>query len=723
MTTVTVHQIESLRDVVERITGVPQPERVPDAIIRDADRVELVDVAPAALRDRLAEGVVYPAERIDAELSNFFRIGNLSALRELALLWLADDVDDAVRSYRTEHRIETTWEARERVVVALAGGPEDELLIRRAARIAARSGTRDLIAVHIGDPQRISQPHNAQELEAASELVASLGGSLHRLVATSIAGALIEFSRSVNASQLVIGVRRRGWIATLVGGARISSAVIRQAGDIDVHIVSHASRVTGRLPRARGTLGWRRRVAGAAVAVVGIPALAAALTPFRSTESLATDVLAFQLLVVVVALVGGIWPALVAALVAGVTLNYFFIDPLYTLTIRSLRDVVAIGIFVIVAALVSIVVDEASRRSRAARRSAAEAQTLVSVAGAVISGTDALATLIDRLRQTFGLTSVLLLENGITTHSSRDGERARDDDVETTITLGEGAQLYLRGAPLSASERTIVGAFASQVTAALIQRRLASEAEAARPLAEADRMRSALLASVGHDVRRPLASATAAVTALRLGDEQLSVADRADLVQTAEDSLRGLATLLTDLLDVSRLQAGYLGVELAPVSVDDLVAGALDELAVGPSHIDLNLAPVAAVTADAILARRALVNLIDNALRHSPEGERPVISSSTFRGRVQVRVIDRGVGVPPDRHAEMFVPFQRMTDTDNESGLGLGLALSKGFIEVMGGTLEPEDTPGGGLTMVIELPDASAPSPERGGGGGAHPLG
>lgn len=711
MTTVNVQHIESLTDVVERVTGAPQRETVPDAVLREADRIELVDVAPRALRERLAEGLVYPAERIDAALGNYFRLGNLTALRELALLWLADEVDETLRIYRRDNGIEATWEARERVVVAVTGGPEGDTLIRRAARIAARAGTRELIAVHIGEPDGLTSA-SAPHLEANEALVTSLGGSLHRLISSNVAGALIEFARSVDATQLVIGVSRRSRLNAALGGASISAAVIRQAGDIDVHIVSHGVVGHRRLPRARGALDARRRLLGFVIAGIALPLLTLVLAPNRSPDSLVTDVLLFQLVVVVVAVVGGIWPALTTGVIGGLVLNYFFTEPLYSLSVRSLREIAAIAIFVIVAIIVSIIVDQAARRDRAARRSAAEARTLVSVAGAVISGTDALSTLVERLRDTFGLSSVLIIDRGEVTHSARDAARVDESDVETSIPLGEGAQLYLRGAPLTPSERGILGAFVSQLAAALLQRRLSAEVAAARPVAEADRMRSALLASVGHDVRRPLASATAAVSALRSPSLDLDAADRDALLQTADESLGALSELLTNLLDVSRLQAGALGVDLAPVSVDELVSDALDELDAGPADITIDLDAGAVVMADAVLARRALVNLVANAQRFAPAATPPAVTASRWKDRVQLRVIDAGPGVPADRRDEIFLPFQRTTDTDNTTGLGLGLALSKGFIEAMGGTLEAEDTPGGGLTMVIDLP--GAPDSEEG---------
>ncbi|MDR6970860.1 ATP-binding protein [Leifsonia shinshuensis] len=724
ISTVNIQHIESLNDVVEQITGVPQRETIPDAVLRRADRIELVDLAPQALRDRLAEGVVYPAARVDAALSNYFRLGNLTALRELALLWLADEVDSALQQYRAEHGIAGTWEARERVVVALTGGPEGETLLRRGARIAARSSGGELLAVHVSsqDGLREAAPGVLANQRA---LVEQLGGSYHQVVGDDIPRALVEFARGESATQLVIGVSRRSRLSALLTGPGIGATVIRESGDIDVHIVSHA-RAGGRfsLPRPRGGLTVRRRVYGFLLALIGGPLLTLLLTSVRSGESMTADVLSYQLLVVVVALVGGIWPALFAALLSGLTLDFFFVDPLYTITVGEPLHLLALILFVIIAALVSLVVDQAARRSRAALRAAAEAELLATVAGGVIRGEDAVQALVTRTREAFGLGGVRLVLHGA---DGADEVLASDGDAPLSepaqrlpVRTGQESRagearggpegrvfLELRGRDLEAGDRRLLSAIVAQLEAALEHRELTAAAAELAPLAEADRVRTALLAAVGHDLRRPLAAATAAVTTLRQSDLTLSDEDREALLETAEDSLQGLAGLVTDLLDASRVQAGVLAVSLAPTELDDVILPALDELGVGPGDVELDLSPdVPPLLADGVLLQRVLVNLLGNALRYSPEGARPVLAASEFAGTVQLRVVDRGPGIPAERREAVFAPFQRLSDTDNDSGIGLGLALSKGFVEGMGGTLDVEDTPGGGLTMVVSLPAA-----------------
>ncbi|TXN32177.1 ATP-binding protein [Lacisediminihabitans profunda] len=703
ISTVNIQHIDSLNDVVQSITGVTQRETIPDSVLRSADQIEVVDLAPEALRTRLSGGQIYPAGTIDAALSNYFRLGNLTALRELALLWLADEVDVALQEYRNEHGIRGKWEARERVVVALPGGAEGETLIRRGARIAARSSGGQLLAVHVASSDGLAESNPAALLSQRT-LVESLGGSYHQVVGDSTPTALVEFARGVNATQLVIGVSRRSRLTAFLTGQGIGATVIRASGDIDVHIVSHASAGTLQLPRSRGALTVRRRLGGFVLAVLGLPLLTLLLSSFRSAESLVSEVLAFQLLIVVVALVGGIWPAVTAAVFAGLALDYFFVEPLYRVTIANPLHLLALLIFLIIAVLVSLVVDQAASRSRAAKRSAAEAETLATVAGSIIRGENAVEALANRLREVFGMTSVTvnykdtqLYEAGAVTSG--------DNDKQTVVPLSDQGSVVLRGRDLQASDRRILDAFLSQIEAALVQNELRTAAQGIRPLEEADRLRTALLAAVGHDLRTPLSSATAAVSSLRSTDVDWSDRDREELLATAEESLHRLADLVNDLLDASRLQAGVLPISLATVGLDEIVPLALDELKVPLGRVRVDVAPdLPAATCDPVLVQRVLVNLIANALRYSPEDAPLIITASSFGERVELRVIDRGPGIPKERLAEAFQPFQRLGDTDNTTGVGLGLALANGFMEAMGGSLEAEDTPGGGLTMVISLP-------------------
>jgi two-component system, OmpR family, sensor histidine kinase KdpD len=736
---VNIQHLESLNDVVEQITGIPQRETVPDAVVRAADQVELIDMTAEALRRRMAHGNIYPPEKIDAALTNYFRAGNLTALRELALLWLADKVDEGLQQYRAQHNIKSTWEARERVVVALTGGPEGDTLIRRAARIAARSAGGDLLAVHITRSDGLTGASPAA-LTRQRHLVESLGGSYHQVVGEDISDALLTFARAENATQLVLGASRRPWLLALLAGPGIGVRTIRDSGPIDVHIVTHAH-MGGRwglLPRHRGGITPRRQVAGFGLAAALAPLLTLGLTQLRSGTNLTTDVLLFLVVVIIVALTGGFLPALVEAIAGSLLLNYYFTPPIHQWTISQGNNVLALLVFITVGLVVSWIVDTTARQTKQVARASAESELLVTTAGSILRGQGAVDAILERVREAFGMRSVSLLEcsdaagrspaagpgNGsgprgpisprgpgsrwITVAAAGEDPVRRPEDADVEVPVADGLSLALQGRPIPASDRRVLGAFAAYARVALEQQRLAAEAEAAKPIAAADRMRTALLAAVSHDLRTPLASAKAAITSLRSPDVPWDADDIAELLATADESLDRLTHLVENLLDMSRLQAGALSLFPRPVGLDEVVATALDSIEPGGRDVRVDVPDaLPAVSADPAILERVVVNLVQNALRYSPSGQPPLLAGSALGNRVELRVVDRGLGIPEGDKERMFVPFQRLGDTDNTTGVGLGLALSRGLTEAMDGTLTAEDTPGGGLTMVISLPAAS----------------
>ncbi len=719
---VNVQHLESVTDVVEQITGVVQRETVPDAVVRAADQVELVDMTAEALRRRMAHGNIYPPEKIDAALTNYFRAGNLTALRELALLWLADKVDEGLQKYRAEHDITSTWEARERVVVALTGGPEGDTLIRRAARIAARASGGDLLAVHVTKSDGLTGA-NPANLARQRQLVESLGGSYHQVVGENISEALLAFAKAENATQLVLGASRRSWLLALLTGPGIGARTIRGSGAIDVHIVTH-SQVGSRwrlLPRYRGGITTRRQIAGYVLAVALAPLGTLVLASDRTGINLTSDTLAFLVAVIVVALTGGFLPAVIAAVIASLLLNYYFTPPIHSWTISQANNALALGVFIAVGLVTSWIVDATARKSNQAARANAESELLRTTAGSILQGQGTLDALLERTREAFGMRSASLLERldpaggagrgpagewGVVACSG-DAPVTRPDDADVDVPVTDTLSLALAGRPLPADDRRVLGAFAAYAAVALEQQRLTAEAEAAKPIAAADRMRTALLAAVSHDLRSPIASAKAAVTSLRSEDIAWDDADTAELLATADESLDRLTHLVGNLLDMSRLQAGALSLFPRPSGLDEIVARSLDDLGPAGREITVDIPDtLPAISADPAILERIVVNLTENALRYSPAGKPPLLAASALGDRVELRVVDRGPGIPEGDRERMFVPFQRLGDTDNTTGVGLGLALARGLTEAMDGTLTAEDTPGGGLTMTISLPAA-----------------
>ncbi|MCX4670569.1 sensor histidine kinase KdpD [Streptomyces sp. NBC_01381] len=717
VSTVNIQHLESLGDVVESITGVRQRETVPDEVVRRADQIELVDMSPQALRRRMAHGNIYKPDRIDASLSNYFRPGNLTALRELALLWVADRVDEYLQQYRGEHNIRSTWQARERIVVGLTGGPEGRTLIRRASRMAAKGSGSEILAVYIARSDGLTAA-SPKELAVQRTLVEDLGGTFHHVIGDDIPAALLDFARGVNATQIVLGSsRRKTW--QYVFGPGVGATVARESGpDLDVHIVTHDEVAKGRgLPVARGArLGRSRIIWGWLVGIGGPALLTLLLTHIDADLGLANDMLLFLTLTVAAALLGGMLPALASAAFGSLLLNYYFTPPLHLWTISDSKNIVAIIVFVGVAISVASVVDLAARRTHQAARLRAESEILSFLAGSVLRGETSLDALLERVRETFGMESVALLERESDvapwTCAGSVGPQplGRPEDADVDMPVGDHMALALSGRVLPAEDRRVLAAFAAQAAVVLDRQRLQSEADQARTLAEGNRIRTALLAAVSHDLRTPLAGIKAAVTSLRSDDVSWSEEDQAELLEGIEDGADRLDHLVGNLLDMSRLQTGTVTPLIREIDLDEVVPMALGGVPDGSADLDIpETLPMVAV--DKGLLERAVANIVENAVKYSPDAEPVLVSASALGDRVEVRVVDRGPGVPDAAKDRIFEPFQRYGDAPRGAGVGLGLAVARGFVEAMSGTLEAEDTPGGGLTMVLTLRAAAGRPP------------
>ena len=706
ISTVNVQHLESLNDVVTQITGIEQQEKVPDEVVRAADQIELVDITPEALRRRLAHGNVYAPERVDAALSNYFRRGNLTALRELALLWLADQVDAALEKYREENQITDTWEARERVVVAVTGGPESETLVRRASRIASRSSA-ELMVVHVVRGDGLSGV-SAPQMGKVRELAISLGATLHTVIGDDVPTALLDFARDENATQLVIGTSRRSrWARIFDEG--IGAAVVQHSGKIDVHMVTHEQASRGSVwtritPRQHHAISW--------LAAVVVPSAICAVIVFLLDPYLGIggESAIFFIGVLIVALLGGVAPAALSALLSGLLLNYFLVDPRYTFTIAEPDSAVTVVVLLLVAVAVAALVDGAASRAREARRASQEAELLALFAGSVLRGAD-LDTLLERVRETYSQRAVSLLREGTGIVGCVGTDPCVDvDTADTAIEVGDDEfWLLMTGRKLPARDRRVLSAVAKQAAGIVKQRELTEEAGKAEAIAQADELRRSLLSAVSHDLRTPLAAAKAAVSSLRSNDIDFSAEDTAELLATIEESIDQLTALVGNLLDSSRLAAGVLRPELRRVYLEETVQRALLGISKGVTGfrrqgVDRVKVDVddAVVMADSGLLERVLANLVDNALRYAQES--PVrVTAGQVGDRVLIAVVDEGPGIPRGTEDQLFAPFQRLGDHDTSIGVGLGLSVARGFVEAMGGTISATDTPGGGLTVEIDL--------------------
>jgi two-component system, OmpR family, sensor histidine kinase KdpD len=705
LTTLNVQHLESLNDVVQQITGVTQRETVPDAVVRAATQVELVDITPEALRRRLSHGNIYAAEKVDAALSNYFRRGNLTALRELALLWVADQVDAALAKYRAENEITDTWEARERVVVAVTGGPESETLVRRAGRIASKSSA-ELIVVHVVRGDGLAGV-SAPEMGKVRKLANSIGASLHSVVGDDVPSTLLDFARAANATQLVLGTSRRSrWARILDEG--IGAAVVQQSGSIDVHMVTHGESST---PRRLTPVGTRSRKILAWVAAVLVPSAAAlVMGAVNRSFGWGGESALFFIVVLLVALLGGVAPAALSALISGLLLNYFFTPPLRSFTIAEPDNFITTVVLLVIAVAVAVLVDAAAKRAREARRASKEAELLALFAGSVLRGAD-LPALLEKVRETYAQQSVSMIRRGHGVVSSvGPGPLTTVDEADTVCEVSDGEYaLALRGDELHARDRRVLLAVANQAVGLIRQSELAEEASQAKALAEADRLRRSLLSAVSHDLRTPLAAVKAAVSSLRSDDVEFSPEDTAELLATVEESADQLTNLVGNLLDSSRLAAGVVRPTLRPVYLEEVVHRALVGVGIGapgigragPDRVKVEVGGNA-VMADSGLLERVLANLVDNALRYAPDSM-VRIAAAPVKDRVLITVADTGPGIARGAEDQIFDSFQRLGDRDMSTGVGLGLSVVRGFVEAMGGSVSATDTPGGGLTMVVDL--------------------
>lgn len=692
LSTVNIQHLESLNDVVAQITGATQRETVPDAAVRGADQIELVDIEPAALRQRLSAGRVYEPSRIDEALANFFRQGNLTALRELALLWLADRVDDKLADYRSANAITDTWEARERVVVAVTGGPETATLIRRASRIASRSSA-ELSVLHVVRGDGLADVGSA-DLTAVRSLADDLGAGVYTVVGDDVPTALLDFARGMNATQLVVGTSRRSRWQRMVDEG-VGARVVRDSGRIDVHMVTHEQArrpnpLDLRQTRFHRPLSW--------VFAIVVPAIVSGLIAgldrwlgFASESSM------YFVGVLAVAMLGGVAPAAVSAVASGLALNYFFADPRFTLTIAEPDNAVTLAVMLLIAIAVAALVDSATVRRVQAQRAVREAELLALFSGAVLDGAGA-ADLLERVRTTYQQTGVRVIDAAGDTATAAG---VWDGEPDTVCPAYDGAyRLETVGPPIAAGDRRVLTAVANQVASAAERDRLAAEAAVADEVARTDELRRALLAAVSHDLRTPLAAAKAAASSLRSDDVTFSAEDTAELLATVEESVDQLSSLVGNLLDSSRLAAGVVRPQLRPTFLAEVIHRATAAVALrDPAAADIvvTIDEPWAVT-DGGLLERAMANLVDNALRHGSRDVQVRTELVDDDGpRCRISVVDHGEGIGDDELPRLFVPFHQYGDQNRvTSGVGLGLSVANGFVSAVGGTLVAAPTPGAG---------------------------
>lgn len=748
-TTLNVQHLESLNDVVARITRIRVREVVPDSILDRADDIEMVDLTPEDLLQRLKEGKVYVPETAERAARHYFLPGNLAALRELALRRTAQRVDAQMLNYMRAHAIQGPWEASERVLVCVNERPNAVALVRYARRLADRlRAAWSAIYIETGHSARLSETERDRIAEAL-RVAERLGGQAVTLPAADAAEGIVDYARTNNFTHIVISAARRSRLMEFFQGA-FAHEVIRRAADISVHVVpQEASGAEG-----ESDIGTPVKIAPPALDLsaygVSLAAVAAALATglFLRQFLAVTDIsLVFLTAVLISAVAYGLWPSLFACFVSVLAYNFFFLPPLYTLTIAAPENVVALLVFAVVAVIASNLTARVRSQAMAARAHARMTEDLYlfsrKLAG-VVDLDDLLWATAYQIAHMLNLRVVLLLpdDESLAIRSGYPPEDILDEaDLaaakwawDHASPAGRGAdtlpgakRLFLpmrtgRGAVgivgldsdkpgplLSPDQRRLFDALSDQAALAIERINLAEDIDRARIATETERLRSALLTSISHDLRTPLASILGSATSLRSYWKTLDESARSELIETVEKEAERLNRFIANLLDMTRLESGALQPRAELVDLSDIIGSALrraEEVLAG-HRVELDLAQdLPPLRFDPVLFEQVLFNLLDNAAKYAPAGTAIKIEAQRSGPLVQLRIMDQGPGIPAEYLDRVFDKFYRVQAADRKrAGTGLGLAICRGFVEAMGGSIAAANrTDGSGAVFTITLP-------------------
>ncbi|RUZ75820.1 sensor histidine kinase KdpD [Mesorhizobium sp. M7A.F.Ca.US.006.01.1.1] len=751
-TTLNIQHVESLNDVVAQITKVRVRETVPDSIIDQADDVEIIDLTPDDLIKRLEEGKVYFPNTAQRAIENYFSPGNLTALRELALRRTAQRVDDQLLIHMQAHAIPGPWAAGERVLVCLDARPGGAARVRYARRLADRLRA-PWTALHVDSTRSASMPEDDKDRLATNlRLAQQLGAEVTTIPGQNVAQDIVRYATANNFTHIVVGRPTRSRWRELIEGS-LTYDLIRNAGDISVHVISgnERSEASSRSVKAADEQ-WQFEIwpyLKATAFVIGSLAFAVLLDQFLDVRNLAIILL---IGVLASAVTGGLWPALYACFVSALAFNYFFLEPRYTLTIRDPESIVALGVFLVVAVIASNLTARVQRQAVAARSRARATEDIYlfskKLAGA---GTldDVLWATAFQIASMLKLRVVLLLpEDGTITVKA--GYPPDDTLAEADIAAarwawehnraaGRGAdtlpgakRLYLplrtgrtaigvvgldndkQGPLLTPEQQRLLDALADQAAVAIERIQLVADVDRAKLAAEADRLRSALLTSISHDLKTPLAAIMGAAGTLRDFSAALPEPDRAELLSTVLDESERLNRFIANLLDMTKIESGAMEPNYAFHYVGDIVGSALQRARkiIGEHKIETDIPrDLPMLKVDPVLFEQALFNLLDNAAKYAPEGSTIRVQGWTDNGSVLLQIMDEGPGIPPGDLERIFDTFYRVRKRDQvRAGTGLGLSICRGFIEAMGGTITAANrTDRSGAVFTIKMPKPANP--------------
>ena len=746
-TTMNVQHIESLNDVVAKITGVVMRETVPDSVFEQADEVELTDLPPDDLLQRFRDGKVSLPAQAGEAAEQFFRKGNLIALRELALRRTADRVDAQMRVYRREHAIDKVWPTAERVLVCVGPAPWATRLVRAAKRMADQIGA-EWIAAYVETPAQLRLPAEARDSVIQTlRLAEQLGGQTITLSGETMSDAILAYARDRNVSKIVVGKpTRTRWQRLLMGS--IVDALVQGSGDVDVYVITGSREdVAPPAPVDRRRLATDWRAYGLAVAVVAAATgVAWLLFPFSDRSNL---VMVYLLGIIAVAMRTGRGPSLLASFLSVAAFDVFFVPPYLTFAVSDVRHLLTFVVMLVVGFVISGLTVRTRVQAEAALHREQRTAALYAMSRELAStrGVDELLTIAVRHVAEVFHSPIVILTPG------RDGSLVSwvggQFDVDAND-LGVGRWVFEHGQPAGLGTATLPGAsalyvpllastgpvgvlglrppdrhtmdaperlhqletFAAQTALALERARLAEAGQAAQVRIETERLRNSLLSSVSHDLRTPLAAITGAVSTILEDGARVDDRTRQELLESVRDEAERLNRLVQNLLEMTRLESGALPLHREWHPLEEIVGAALSRLGkrLAGRRVSTRVpGDLPLVAIDDVLIEQVLGNLLDNALKYTPAGTPIDIIATAGDRNVTVEVADHGPGLPLGKEERVFEKFYRV-DPVGARGAGLGLAIARGIVQAHGGRLWAQNLPGSGVAFLFTLPLGEPPS-------------
>jgi two-component system, OmpR family, sensor histidine kinase KdpD len=749
-TALNIQHLESLADLVAQITGVTIRERVPDVVLKRADEVLLVDLAPSELIERLKEGKVYLPESANRAVDRFFRLGNLTALRELALRRTADRVDDQMVDYLKQNAIDGPWATGERLIVCVGSDPLSEKVVRVASRLASGLNAPWLVVSIERADQEVETPERLQRIETVFRLAEQLGAETRRIIGNDFVEEILKLARREHATQIVIGTRKRSRWQNLFSRS-LPDALARRASGLGVHIVTPQGGTTVDRLRLPFQLPKATALRQAALSAVGFVTLTTLIgMGIDYFVDLPNISLLFLLAVLGASVTGGYVAAFLAAALSALAYNFFFIDPIHTFTIAAPHEVFALFIFFAVALIAGGFASRIREQAEIARVRATALQSLFDFSRKLAStakGEDAIWLAVSQLQASVRRKVVLLVprkgdlsvaaawppdtELDVTdltaarwTHDKREPAghgtgTLPNSRFEFRPLLGPHGIVGVcgiehAGERLDLNAERSLTAILDQTAIALDRARLAEETVEQAARLEGERYREALLSSISHDLRTPLATITGAVTGLRQLGERMTPENRDDLLQSIEEESGRMSRFVANLLDMTRIEAGTLKPKQDWVDIADVVQSAVERTrkhAPGRSIETGIAADLPLIRGDSVLIGQVLFNLLDNAVKYG--GDEPInVYARRDDKDVLISVTDHGKGIPPEDLDRIFEKFYRRGKPDGRApGTGLGLSIARGFVEAMGGKIHAESPAlkKRGTRIVMRFPGSNEP--------------